>query len=134
METLTVCASVNDAKTTKYLWSIWNQHPSVALSGVNNLLVGYSWAALRTNFVCNRLVFDAGLSYPGGSDYIFLTHGHSDHSASIYFHTLAPMPPGEKRLIYVPTEIKDEIDQLLQLTYRISNPIIPFDQDLAGMS
>ena len=77
-------------------------------------------AALRTNFVVsNKIMLDAGLSCPMGVDYIFLTHGHSDHMASIYYNTLTPVAVGKKRLIYVPAEIKDRIDTYLQVSYEV---------------
>lgn len=101
MQNLKICTNLFDSEVTKHLWSIWDQHPKFALEGPNNILRGYSWAALRTNFVVSKLMFDAGLSSPVNSDYVFLTHGHSDHSASLYFHTLGQMQNGKKRIIYV---------------------------------
>ena len=131
MSALTECLPVNDERSTKLLWAVWRSHPNFKLDGDNNFLVGYSWAALRTNFVVSRLVFDAGLSYPGSSDYIFLTHGHSDHSASLYFHTLGQIAEGKKRTIFLPEEIKPQIDALLRITFEVSNPGIPWDAESA---
>ena len=105
MDDLNICLPLNDSQTNKYLWTIWNQHPNFSLDGQNNILKGWSWAALRTNFVVSKLMFDAGLSSPINSDYIFLTHGHSDHSASLYFHTLGNTQLGKKRIIYVSSAI-----------------------------
>jgi len=75
-------------------------------------------------------MFDAGLSSPSNSDYIFLTHGHSDHSASLYFHTLAPVPEGKRRIIYTPFEILDKIKLLLKITCEVSNDT-QFEESLA---
>lgn len=126
------CLPTNDVSSTKLLWAVWKAHPQFKLDGDNNFMIGYSWAALRTNFVVSRLVFDAGLSYPGGSDYIFLTHGHSDHSASLYFHTITPAAPGKKKIIYLPVEIKVQVDQLMKLTFEVSNPGLQYDHEAVG--
>ena len=117
------CHEVNDPQAeTKYLWTIWDRHPKLALDGPNNILRGWSWAALRTNFVVSgKLMLDAGLSSPLAVDYIFLTHGHSDHAASLYFNTLTPVREGEKRKIYMPVEIKERTDLFLQYSYEMGN-------------
>jgi len=90
-------------------------------------LTGYSWAALRTNFHVGRLTFDAGLSSNKVSDYIFITHGHSDHTASLYFHTLQEC----NQIIYVPYEIEKLIKSMLLSTFELSNYNIKFDESTA---
>ena len=75
-------------------------------------------------------MFDAGLSSNIGADYIFLTHGHSDHAASLYFHTLSE----NHKDIYVPEEIVDATRSLLQATFALSDFGTPFDPDLGRYS
>lgn len=78
-------------------------------------------------------MFDAGLSSSFASDYIFLTHGHVDHSASLYFHTLSPVPEGKKRIIYVPEEIQEKVNRYLLASYEIGcDDEIPFDREVAA--
>ena len=117
------CYEVDNPRAeTKYLWTIWDQHPKYPLDGANNILCGWSWAALRTNFIVSgKIMLDAGLSSPLAVDYIFLTHGHSDHAASLYFNTLTPVKEGEKRKIYMPIEIKERTDLFLQYSYEMGN-------------
>ena len=122
METLNQCKFCSNS-STKTLWKVWEQHDALKLDGPNNFLTGYSWAALRTNFNVGRLMFDAGLSSNKTSDYIFLTHGHSDHSASLYFHTLAE----NHQTIYCPYEIEESIQMLLKTTFSVCNYNIEFD-------
>ena len=122
METLTQCKFCNSS-STKALWRVWEQHETIKLDGHNNYLTGYSWAALRTNFYVGRLSFDAGLSSNKVSDYIFVTHGHSDHTASLYFHTLQE----SHQIIYVPIEIEESIKIMLSATFNVSNYDIQFD-------
>ena len=122
METINQCYLCKSS--TKLLWKLWEENSAVKLDGDHNWLTGYSWAALRTNFNVGRLMFDAGLSSNKCSDYIFLTHGHSDHSASLYFHTLSE----NHQIIYVPYEIKELTDSLLINTFRLSNYNVPFDE------
>lgn len=124
MEKLYECKVCND-NSTKSLWKLWDDHKPFKLDGNNNYLTGYSWAALRTNFNVGRLMFDAGLSSNKVSDYIFITHGHSDHCASLYFHTLAEC----HQTIYVPFEIEDSIKALLAANFIVSNYNIPFDSN-----
>ena len=125
METINQCHLCNS--NTKLLWKLWEQHEAYKLDGEHNYLTGYSWAALRTNFNVSKLMFDAGLSSNKCSDYIFLTHGHSDHSASLYFHTLSE----NHQTIYVPYEIEELTNSLLSTTFRLSNIDIPFDESQA---
>ena len=127
MDHLSLCASTRSAAVTKLLWKVWEERECLKLDGINNLLRGYSWAALRTNFNVGRLMFDAGLSANILADYIFLTHGHSDHSASLYFHTLSE----NQKVIFVPAAIADTTRLLLQTTYALSNFGVPFDPELA---
>lgn len=120
-----MCKRSSDTSTTKFLWQIWEQHPKFKLPGNNNWLQGYSWAALRTNFIIGRVMLDAGLSTSMNVDYIFLTHGHSDHSASLYFQLFLP-----NKKIYVPMEIKEKIERFIASHFEISIPGVAFDPSL----
>jgi ribonuclease Z len=126
METISHCLS-NDENTTKYLWRLWNDHPKYQLPGSHNWLIGYSWAALRTNFIVGKIMLDAGLSTNISVDHIFLTHGHSDHSASLYFNLFTP-----NKKIYVPIQIKSIVERFLLCHFEISVPNMPFDPVQAG--
>jgi ribonuclease Z len=69
-------------------------------------------------------MFDAGLSSNKSGEYIFITHGHSDHTASLYFHTLSE----NHQTIYCPFEIEQSIKALLATTFRVCNYNIQYDQ------
>lgn len=127
MNALTTCKEICDSFTTKFLWKIWEQHPKFKLPGNNNFLQGYSWAALRTNFIVGKIMLDAGLSSSVNVDHIFLTHGHSDHSASLYFHLFLP-----NKKIYVPISIKNIVERFLLSHFEISSPNAEFDPVRAG--
>lgn len=114
-------------KSIAKLRQVWEQHPKFKLPGNNNILQGYSWAALRTNFIVGKVSLDAGLSTSINVDYIFLTHGHSDHSASLFFHLFIP-----NKKIYVPEQIKSTVERFLISHMEISMPGTEFDQVKAG--
>lgn len=122
-----ICKESRDISNTKFLWQIWNQHPKFLLPGNNNYLQGYSWAALRTNFIVGKVMLDAGLSASTNVDYIFLTHGHSDHSASLYFHLFLP-----NKKIFVPEKIKTVVERFLLSHFEISMPEGEFDTNRAS--
>lgn len=134
MRALTICAAVQNDESTKQLWKLWYEIDQLPLQGMTNekttnYLRGYSWAALRTNFNVKRLMFDAGLSSNITADYLFLTHGHSDHAASLYFHTLT-----KDIIIYAPIEIIPLVEDLLRTTFQLSDFGVPFDRQLAKYS
>ncbi len=134
MRTMTLCSTVNNDETTKLLWKLWYEIDQLPLQGMTNekttnYLRGYSWAALRTNFNVKRLMFDAGLSSNITADYLFLTHGHCDHSASLYFHTLT-----KDIIIYAPIEIIPLVEDLLRTTFQLSDFDVPFDRQLTKYS
>lgn len=129
MQNINYCGETNSTSTTKMLWRMWELQ-SLPLYGSNNNLRGYSWAALRTNFHVGRLMFDAGLSSNIVSDYIFLTHGHSDHSASLYFHTLWE----NHQTIFVPSCLKDAAFDLIKAQFTLSAINLPFDVEKASFT
>ena len=77
---------------TNALWKCWKANSNILKINDNKnfTLNGFSIAALRTHFYIKELNIglDAGLSCPYNPDYIFITHCHSDHCASIPFNIM----------------------------------------------
>lgn len=136
MEKLEFCfVKVND------VWKIWeNKSPFIInRKGMVIDLVGFSQGSLRTNFLIKNanISFDAGLSCPYGVDHVLLTHGHCDHSASIFFFTLRndkfidveveengkKVKRKEKQYlnIYVPEQIAVITDMKIQCDFLMTN-------------
>ena len=103
------------------LWSVWTQHPMLTIPHTQYTLIGYSIAALRTNFYIKELgiMFDAGLSGEMCADHIFITHAHGDHTANIGFHLLSSKPD-QKIQIYVPKDSLKQIDSYIKSLYVMS--------------
>lgn len=95
---------------TNELWKIWEHKIPIEQNfhGTPFDLVGWSLASLRSNFISRKYKFslDAGLSCPYDITNLFLTHGHCDHSASIFFYLLATQ---SEKTFYVPFEIREYI-------------------------
>lgn len=72
-------------------------------------------------------MLDAGLSCNLNVDYIFLTHGHSDHSANLFFHVMIP-----NKKIYVPREIERQVQAYLRAHFEISSISKEYDMVAAG--
>ena len=96
------------------LWKCWKEHPPTPIPGSPQLtLMGWSLAALRTNFYIKELglMLDAGLSGPEWALYhILITHCHSDHCANLPFHLYSYKPP-DKIKIFVPKGIERHIKE-----------------------
>ena len=122
-ESTNILSKHNQKREIIYLWDIWNQNPPYTLFG-NCALIGYSIAALRSNFLIKslKIMFDAGLSVNYFCEYIFLTHTHSDHSASLQFHIFSP-----NIKVYVPYTWKEKVDKFLEASHIISADT-PFDK------
>lgn len=93
--------------------------------GTDPLLVGWSLAALRSNFIMKlgKKSFDAGLSCPYPIEEVYLTHGHCDHSASLFFYTL-----NNKSLrIFVPNDILEFSDKKIQHDYYLTESTKKYD-------
>lgn len=132
---------------TNDLWQLWERKSPIPINekGMSLDLIGYSQGSQSTNFMIKNgsIAFDAGISCPYDCDHVGLTHGHSDHSAGLYFYPLhhsktitktievldnSPIPKKVKLLvkenhiqnIYVPVEIAHLADELIQAHYNIS--------------
>jgi ribonuclease Z len=94
---------INKYKMSQTLWSVWTDVPALQIPNTQLTLKGFSIAALRTNFYIPELgvMFDSGLSGSMSPDYIFITHGHGDHSANIPFHLLSSTELNRVQ-VYVP--------------------------------
>lgn len=106
--------------TTNALWNVWNDYPTTKIKGTCFTLKGFSIAALRTNFYIPELkiMFDAGISGNIEADYILITHCHSDHTASIPFHTL--LGKDTRVQIYAPPASINNIDTWIKQMYVMS--------------
>jgi len=111
------------------LWKIWEnpcpyQNKSMKVGGTDPLFVGWSVAALRSNFIMKvaRKSFDAGLPCPYPIDEIYLTHGHCDHSASLFFYTLK----NKNLRILVPREILEITDEKIQKDYHLTESVMKY--------
>lgn len=100
---------------TNALWNVWNDRDPIKIPNTDYTLKGFSIAALRTNFYIKELgiMLDGGLSANISPDYIFITHAHSDHIASLPFH-LYDRKPDSIIQIYVPEKAYKHIDMFIQ--------------------
>lgn len=102
------------------LWNVWYHNQPLKLPNTNYTLVGFSIAALRTNFIIPELniMFDAGLATNMCPDYVMCTHQHLDHSASLAFVTYNPNKT--KVQIYVPNGSEKKIYNMMESYYQMS--------------
>lgn len=111
---LPLCIECNTVKTnSNYLWDIWNQKVLKIKDG-ELTLIGFSVAALRTNFYIKELnvMFDAGLSSNYSPSTIFITHLHTDHIANTSYHF---NPADKKNLqVYVPKNLKKQMELFIE--------------------
>lgn len=102
------------------VWKIWtNISPiPVICNGTSLNLLGWSRAAMRTNFIIKQLglSFDGGLSCPYEMKHLFLTHGHLDHSASVTFYTLT----SKNIVIYAPNEISEILREKIEKDFELT--------------
>jgi ribonuclease BN (tRNA processing enzyme) len=108
--------------STNKLWQMWEEKcplQNIKWNNTDPILVGWSKASLRTNFILKKLKIslDAGLSCPYDMDHIFLTHGHADHSASITFYLLNENVTN----IYVPNEITNILREKIKNDYYLTH-------------
>lgn len=100
---------------TNALWNVWNDKDPIKIPNTEYTLKGFSIAALRTNFYIKELgiMLDGGLSANISPDYIFITHAHSDHIASLPFH-LYDRNLESMIQIYVPEKTHSHIESFIQ--------------------
>ena len=85
---LTLCQLCGHRKSSiNHIWNVWNQK-SYKLKGIEFTIIGFSVAALRTNFFIKELniMFDGGLSSNYAPSHVFVTHLHTDHIANCPWH------------------------------------------------
>ena len=114
------------------LWKIWKTHPPITLSSTSYSLMGYSIAALRTNFYIKELglMLDAGLSIAKVTiNHMLITHCHSDHIATLPFHIYS-YKENEKIKIYIPKGIEKHIKDFIEITYLLSSHTFPEEEGI----
>ena len=114
------------------LWKIWTTHPPITLSSTSYSLMGYSIAALRTNFYIKELglMLDAGLSIAKVTiNHMLITHCHSDHIATLPFHIYS-YKENEKIKIYIPKGIEKHIKDFIEITYLLSSHTFPEEEGI----
>ena len=114
------------------LWKIWTTHPPITLSSTSYSLMGYSIAALRTNFYIKELgiMLDGGLSIAKVTiNHMLITHCHSDHIANLPFHIYS-YKENEKIKIYIPKGIEKHIKDFIEITYLLSSHTFPEEEGI----
>ena len=115
------------------LWKVWTEHPPSQIYNSPQIsLMGWSVAALRTNFYIKELgiMLDAGLSSPNFTiNHLLITHCHSDHVANIPFHIYS-YKENEKIKIYVPKGIEKHIKEYIESAYLLSSHTFPEEENI----
>lgn len=122
------------------LWAVWEHHTALQIPGTSFTLIGFSIAALRTNFYIKELgvMLDAGISANISPDHILITHGHSDHTANLPYH-LYSNKPDSRIQVYVPSSRKQGFEDIIGASYSLTTDR-EFDQkqcagcDLIGVT
>lgn len=98
--------------------------------------IGISEGGVRTSVAVEkyRILFDVGyLPYSySHMDNLFLTHGHLDHSAGVpYYISQRSLKKMKDPKIFVPEEMRDDLEQILQLYQKIEN--FKYSYSLVGL-
>lgn len=116
----------NQISNVNPLWKVWEHTKPINIKGTQCTIRGFSIAALRTNFYIKELgiMLDAGISGNFSPDYLFISHGHSDHTSNLPFHLYA-LKDNRTIQIYVPKEsvdnFKSYVDSAYKLTLNLNN-------------
>ena len=105
------------------IYKIWDIHEPFTIPGTTFTIKGFSIAALRTNFYIKELniMLDAGLASPTVSiEHLFITHGHSDHTANLPYHIYSKKE-NQTIQIYTPKESTDYARSFIESAYIISS-------------
>lgn len=135
IQPIQMCYLCNSVKSSiNHIWNVWNQK-SLKIKNTCITLLGFSVAALRTNFFLKELniMFDGGLSSNYVPDHVFITHLHTDHIASCPWH----FDPGDtKRNVkfYVPLNTGLLLKNFLEAShpYKGHNSLINQQSTLNG--
>jgi len=110
---------------TKYML----ESKPINISGTEWHLIGDSSAARHTLIVIPELdiAFDAGINIDRKISHIFISHGHIDHTKSLFGFLLDTK---DKIQVYCPKAISDRLNKFIsasfELTKNTSNPNIPW--------
>ncbi len=119
------------------LWKPWIEIEPYQLNKSRKILRGYSIGGLRTNFMIGSdLMLDAGISAPFIPKIILITHGHSDHIASLPFHLYIKNNNSEPIKIFCPKEIVNLLQTYINSMFQLSTNdslIIPHGFELIGV-
>lgn len=128
-----VCQPCYTMSSVNYIWNVWNQK-SVKIKNTEFTLIGFSVAALRTNFFIKELniMFDGGLSSNYAPTHLFITHLHTDHIANCPWHFV---PEDNKDVkFYVPQHTGARLQNMLEAChpYRGLNSLINQESRIHG--
>ena len=119
------------------LWKTWTEIEPYKLNNTSKILQGYSIAGLRTNFFIGPdLMLDAGIHAPFSPKIILITHGHSDHTASLPFHLYVKSPESEPIKIFCPKEIVQLLNNYIVSMFQMSDgdpTMIPHGYEIIGI-
>lgn len=127
------CQLCNNDSHHNYIWNVWNQK-QLKIKNNSLTLLGFSVAALRTNFYIKELniMFDGGLSSNYAPTHVFVTHLHTDHIANCPWHFDSGKPRGVN--FYVPERTGLRMQNMLEAChpYQGFNSLINQQSELSS--
>lgn len=126
---LAMCQLCNHTSTSiNYIWNVWNQK-TYKIKNTDFTLIGFSVAALRTNFYLKELniMFDGGLSSNYLPSHVFVTHLHTDHIANCPWH----FNPGNIEIntkFYTPQHTGIRLHKFLEASHPYQGEITEINQ------